>query len=171
MPTAPTRLTATSASAGSAPTRKAASSASAGSAPTRKAAASASAGSAPSRLASVTSVVVPGADVSYYDEEILILANPAASYGIRVGHFVSGVGIESGTRVTVISGTFYFATGDTFDPALAKAYQPGDTLIIPAGVSMYAASREQETVLQLHGTGPWGITYRNLTGDPRNKKM
>lgn len=74
-------------------------------------------------------------------------------------------------RVTVISGTFYFATGDTFDPALAKAYQPGDTLIIPAGVSMYAASREQETVLQLHGTGPWGITYRNLTDDPRNNKM
>lgn len=74
-------------------------------------------------------------------------------------------------RVTVISGTFYFATGDTFDPALAKAYQPGDTLIIPAGVSMYAASREQETVLQLHGTGPWGIHFHNPEDDPRNKKM
>ena len=74
-------------------------------------------------------------------------------------------------RVTVISGTFYFATGDTFDPALAKAYQPGDTLIIPTGVSMYAASRDQETVLQLHGTGPWGINYHNPADDPRNKKM
>jgi quercetin dioxygenase-like cupin family protein len=74
-------------------------------------------------------------------------------------------------RVTVISGTFYFATGDTFDPAQAKAYQPGDTLIIPVGVSMYAASRDQETVLQLHGTGPWGINYHNLADDPRNKKM
>ena len=71
-------------------------------------------------------------------------------------------------RVTVISGTFYFATGDTFDPAQAKAYQPGDTLIIPSGMKMYAASRDQETVLQLHGTGPWGIHYHNPADDPRN---
>ncbi len=74
-------------------------------------------------------------------------------------------------RVTVISGIFYFATGDKFDPARAKAYQPGDTLIIPVGMSMYGASREQETVLQLHGTGPWGITYVNPADDPRNSKM
>ena len=74
-------------------------------------------------------------------------------------------------RVTVISGTFYFATGDTFDPALAKAYHPGDVLIIPVGMSMYGASRDQETVLQLHGVGPWGITYLNPADDPRNKKM
>lgn len=71
-------------------------------------------------------------------------------------------------RVTVIAGAFYFATGDTFDPAQAKAYQPGDTLIIPSGMKMYAASREQETVLQLHGTGPWGIHYHNPADDPRN---
>jgi quercetin dioxygenase-like cupin family protein len=74
-------------------------------------------------------------------------------------------------RVTVISGIFYFATGDTFDSARAKAYQPGDTLIIPVGMPMYGASREQETVLQLHGTGPWGITYLNPADDPRNSKM
>ena len=74
-------------------------------------------------------------------------------------------------RVTVISGTFYFATGDTFDPAKAKAYHPGDTLIIPVGMSMYGASREQETVLQLHGTGPSGITYLNPADDPRKSKM
>jgi quercetin dioxygenase-like cupin family protein len=71
-------------------------------------------------------------------------------------------------RVTVISGAFYFATGDKYDPAQATAYQPGDTLIIPTGMKMYAASRDQETVLQLHGTGPWGIHYHNPADDPRN---
>lgn len=71
-------------------------------------------------------------------------------------------------RVTVISGTFYFATGKKYDPTQAKTYQPGDTLIIPSGISMYAASGEQETVLQLHGTGPWGITYLDPADDPRN---
>lgn len=71
-------------------------------------------------------------------------------------------------RVTVISGTFYFALGDRFDPAQAQAYQAGDVLIIPAGVPMHAASRDQETVLQLHGMGPWGINYLNPADDPRN---
>lgn len=71
-------------------------------------------------------------------------------------------------RVTVISGTFYFATGDKFDPAQAKVYQAGDTLIIPAGMAMYAATKDQETVLQLHGTGPWGISYLDPADDPRN---
>lgn len=70
-------------------------------------------------------------------------------------------------RVTVISGTFYFATGDKFDPAQAKAYQPGDTLIIPAGMAMYAATKDQETVLQLHGTGPWGISYLDPADAPK----
>lgn len=71
-------------------------------------------------------------------------------------------------RVTVISGTFYFASGDKADPAMAKAYQPGDTLIIPAGMPMFAATRDQEAVIQLHGVGPWGISYHNPEDDPRN---
>ncbi|OHC71408.1 MAG: cupin [Pseudomonadales bacterium RIFCSPLOWO2_02_FULL_63_210] len=72
-------------------------------------------------------------------------------------------------RVTVISGTFYFASGDKFDAAQAKTYQPGDTLIIPAGMPMFAATKDQEAVLQLHGTGPWGITYSDPADDPRNQ--
>jgi quercetin dioxygenase-like cupin family protein len=71
-------------------------------------------------------------------------------------------------RVTVISGTFYFGLGDKSDPAMTKAYQPGDTLIIPAGLSMFAATREQEAIVQLHGIGPWGIHYPNPADDPRN---
>ena len=72
-------------------------------------------------------------------------------------------------RVTIISGTFYFAIGDKSDPAMAKAYQPGDTLIIPAGMPMFASTRDQEAVVQLHGVGPWGIHYTNPADDPRNQ--
>jgi quercetin dioxygenase-like cupin family protein len=72
-------------------------------------------------------------------------------------------------RVTVISGSFYFATGDKFDPAQAKTYQPGDTLIIPAGIPMYAYTKDQEAILQLHGMGPTGISYLDPADDPRNQ--
>jgi quercetin dioxygenase-like cupin family protein len=72
-------------------------------------------------------------------------------------------------RVTVISGTFYFATGDKADPAMTKAYQAGDILIIPAGMPMYATTKDQEAVLQLHGIGPWGLSYLDPADDPRNQ--
>lgn len=73
-------------------------------------------------------------------------------------------------RVTVISGTFYFATGDKFDSAKAKAYKPGDAFIVPTGMPMYAYTKQQEAVVQIHGTGPWGITYLNPADAPGKKK-
>lgn len=119
MPTAPTRLTPSSATAGAAPTRKASTSATAGAAPTRKAASSASAGSAPSRISSVGTVVVPGAGIEFDGaSNTLTIGAGALSYGIRVGHFVSGTNIQSGTMVTAIDGdevTIDLATEDTSD--------------------------------------------------------
>lgn len=62
-------------------------------------------------------------------------------------------------RVTVLSGTFYFATGDKFDAMTAKAYTAGDAVMIPPGMPMYAETRKEGTILQIHGTGPWGISF------------
>lgn len=62
-------------------------------------------------------------------------------------------------RVTVLGGTFYFAIGDKFEPAKAKAYKAGDAVMIPPGMPMYAFTRKGETTLQIHGTGPWGINF------------
>jgi quercetin dioxygenase-like cupin family protein len=83
----------------------------------------------------------------------------------------SNIGVHThplAERVTVISGTFYFATGDKSDPAMVKAYQPGDTLIIPAGMPMFATTRDQEVIVQVHGVGPWGLSYLDPADDPRN---
>jgi len=72
-------------------------------------------------------------------------------------------------RVTVISGSLYFATGDKFDPAKAKEYRPGDAFIVPVGMPMYGYTKKQETVLQIHGVGPWGMDYLNPAEIPRKK--
>lgn len=69
-------------------------------------------------------------------------------------------------RVTVLSGSFYLGTGDKLDPAVATTYQAGDTVIIPAGMAMSAGTHTEEAVLQLHGTGPWGISYHDPADDP-----
>jgi hypothetical protein len=39
---------------------------------------------------------------------------------------------------------------------------------MPPGMAMFAFTKE-ETVLQVHGTGPWGVTYLDPADDPRKK--
>ncbi|WP_429886470.1 cupin domain-containing protein [Geoalkalibacter halelectricus] len=70
-------------------------------------------------------------------------------------------------RVTVLSGTFHFAHGEVFDRTATLALEPGGFVVMPPGAPMYAYT-EEETIVQLHGTGPWGIVYLNPADDPRN---
>jgi quercetin dioxygenase-like cupin family protein len=72
-------------------------------------------------------------------------------------------------RVTVLSGTFYFATGDKFDSAKAKAYKVGDAVMIPPGMPMYAATKKEGAIVQIHGTGPWGISFLDPKDAPQKK--
>jgi quercetin dioxygenase-like cupin family protein len=70
-------------------------------------------------------------------------------------------------RVTVLSGTFHFAHGDTFDRNKTTALPAGGVAIMPPGAPMFGYT-EEETIIQLHGTGPWGIQYVNPEDDPRS---
>ena len=72
-------------------------------------------------------------------------------------------------RVTVISGNLYLATGETLDRNSAKKLAAGSFGYWPAGMK-HAAWSEGETVIQLHGIGPWQIKYVNPADDPRNAK-
>jgi quercetin dioxygenase-like cupin family protein len=71
-------------------------------------------------------------------------------------------------RVTVVSGAFHLGIGDKFEPSKATALKPGSVAIMEPGVSMFAFTKE-ETVIQLHGVGPWGIHYLNPADDPAKK--
>jgi quercetin dioxygenase-like cupin family protein len=72
-------------------------------------------------------------------------------------------------RVTVISGALYLATGESLDRNSAKELPAGSFGYWPAGMK-HAAWSEGETVIQLHGVGPWQINYVNPADDPRNAK-
>jgi quercetin dioxygenase-like cupin family protein len=73
-------------------------------------------------------------------------------------------------NVTVLSGTLYFAASDKFDPKAAKAFGPGSYFSIGKGKPMFAYSKDGEVVAQLHGNGPWGITYLESKDVPAKKK-
>lgn len=72
-------------------------------------------------------------------------------------------------RVTVLSGTFHLGIGETFDRARARAYPAGGITMMPPGMPMFAYTGDEEAVIQIHGTGPWGISYLNPDEDPRKK--
>ena len=71
-------------------------------------------------------------------------------------------------RVTVLSGTLHMGAGDKFDTSKGEPLHAGAVAIMPAKSPHYVWT-SGETVVQLHGTGPWGITYINPSEDPRNK--
>ena len=71
-------------------------------------------------------------------------------------------------RVTVLSGTFHMGVGDKLDPQKTMPLQPGDLMIMQPQTHHFAWTKE-EVVVQLNGTGPWGITYINPADDPRKK--
>ena len=72
-------------------------------------------------------------------------------------------------RVTVISGALYLATGEALDRNSAKKLPAGSFGYWPAGMK-HAGWAEGDTVIQLHGVGPWQISYVNPADDPRNAK-
>jgi quercetin dioxygenase-like cupin family protein len=72
-------------------------------------------------------------------------------------------------RVTVISGTMFLATGENLDRSAAKALPAGTYGFWPAGMK-HTAWFDGETIIQIHGIGPWQINYVNPADDPRNAK-
>jgi quercetin dioxygenase-like cupin family protein len=69
-------------------------------------------------------------------------------------------------HVTVLSGGFGMATGETFDPSSAPVLPAGSFVRIPVGHAHFAWT-EEETVVQLNGVGPFAIEYVNAKDDPR----
>jgi len=69
-------------------------------------------------------------------------------------------------HVTIISGAINLGSGGMLDKSKENLFTAGDFFMLPTGHPHYVWTTEA-TVLQLHGMGPWGITYVNPTDDPR----
>jgi hypothetical protein len=72
-------------------------------------------------------------------------------------------------RVTVIAGTLNIGMGEKFDAKATRAMPAGAFGTWEAEMKHFAWVKE-ETIIQLHGMGPWTIKYLNPADDPRNKK-
>lgn len=105
-------------------------------------------------------LVVPGFDPG---AKIAVLhGNPAGKedYTIRL-QFPDGYRFPvhwhpGGEHLTVLSGSFLLAMGNTADWSALHTYAPGDFLFLPARHAHFGGARGV-TVIQLHGDGPFDI--------------
>jgi quercetin dioxygenase-like cupin family protein len=70
--------------------------------------------------------------------------------------------------VTVISGTFRLGMGEKVDKGKSQALPAGSFFALSPGMPHFAFA-DEETVIQLNSSGPWGLTYVNPNDDPRKK--
>lgn len=70
--------------------------------------------------------------------------------------------------VTVISGTLLFAHGDSVDRHAATPLRDGRFVTAPKDMHHYVIARGP-TVVQVHGMGPFAITYVHPEDDPRGR--
>jgi quercetin dioxygenase-like cupin family protein len=70
--------------------------------------------------------------------------------------------------VTVVSGQLMVGMGETFDAGKMHPLPAGSFAKMPKEMRHYAQAKGA-TVIQVHGIGPFGITYVNAADDPRPK--
>jgi quercetin dioxygenase-like cupin family protein len=123
---------------------------------------------APSELKWTDVAAMPGA-------QIAVIQGPMNG----VGPFIARIKFPANTKVpahshggiehaTVISGTLNMGVGDKLDISKTRALGPGSVSIMQPGTNHFAWFSE-ETILQLHGIGPWTVTYVDPANDPRKK--
>lgn len=70
-------------------------------------------------------------------------------------------------QLTVLSGTLLLGMGDTAD-AQTQALDAGSFHFLPARMHHFAATRG-ETVVEIHGQGPFDIHYLDSADDPTHR--
>ncbi len=101
----------------------------------------------------------------------LLQGNPTAA-----GHYVVRVKLPANYKiplhshsnamdVTIVSGTLYVANAQSLNKKKAFAIKPGDFYHLPAQASQLSFTMV-ETVLEIHGEGPYEMKYANAADDP-----
>ena len=71
-------------------------------------------------------------------------------------------------HVTVLSGTFALGMGEKFDKASMTKLPAGGYALLPADMRHYAMATTAATI-QVHGQGPFALTYVNPADDPSKR--
>jgi quercetin dioxygenase-like cupin family protein len=97
-------------------------------------------------------------------EQAVLYGDPtkAGPYVMRIkfpANFINKPHTHPDNRlVTIISGTWNFGHGDTFDKAKGKVLPAGTFFIEPGNTVHYNFTNSEPVIIEIHGTGPTGTT-------------
>jgi quercetin dioxygenase-like cupin family protein len=102
------------------------------------------------------------ADPAHAGYETAVLVGDPAKPGIYAVHtklpanikIVPHTHSEKWRIATVVSGTLYYAQGDTFDEGKLRALGPGSLIVEPKGIPHFAMTKGEEVMLHIVGEGP-----------------
>jgi len=135
------------------------------------------------KTATPTHVLVNGADLKWgapppvFEQNAtftVVSGDPGKSglYVVRlkmpVGYKIAPHWHPTDEHVTVLSGTFALGMGDKFDTAVMKELSKDGYALLPAEMRHFAMARTEATV-QVHGMGPFQLTYVNAADDPSKR--
>jgi hypothetical protein len=104
----------------------------------------------------------------------VVAGNPMAEgpYVVRLkvpaGYKINPHWHPTDENVTVISGTFMVGMGETFDKAAMTEVPVGGFVLLPAEMRHYAMAKTA-AIVQVHGMGPFKLTYVNPADDPSTR--
>jgi len=104
----------------------------------------------------------------------IIAGDPSASgpYVVRLkmpdGYKIPPHWHPTDENVTVIKGTFMAGKGEKFSAEGSETLPAGSFVRMPKQMRHFAWAKG-ETIVQVHGMGPFEITYVNPADDPRRK--
>lgn len=73
-------------------------------------------------------------------------------------------------NLTVLSGDVYHGMGETLDKARGERVGPGGFVFLPGMMPHSVWTAAGEAVVQVTGTGPFGLIYVNPQDDPSNAR-
>ena len=120
-------------------------------------------GPAPPALPPGSHVVILGGDPS----------KPGVPYVLRAklpdGYKVPPHWHPTDENITVLQGTLLVGNGDRFDPDKMEEMSASSFVCMPKAMRHFAMAKE-ETIIQVHGIGPFEFNYVNPADDPRKKE-
>ncbi len=77
---------------------------------------------------------------------------------------------KTAETLTVISGALYHAMGKTLDKKDGEQVKAGGFVYLPADMAHSTWTEDEATVVQIIGTGPFGVNYLNPADDPNKQQ-
>lgn len=114
-------------------------------------------------------VLPPGAEIAVLEGDLTKKEPHLFRLRLPDGYHVAPHSHPMREHITVLEGTLTMGMGETADRASAASLPAGAFYALPVGDVHYVWA-DGQTVLQLHGIGPWGITYADPADDPSGRQ-